>query len=243
MPRFLNRLAARALGVVAVAQPIVPPMFSPAPLEKAGFGSGTPGEETESSRAPLIAPPGPESPVDGVTRPQAAETYAPSAKQDVAAHANSYQRHSAAVSPVTDYEDASLAGSPLVAPHLGHALAPQYGPSEVRELAGMDVTANTAAGEQILPERKPFVPVTARSGAPTVARPALASATQRKSPIQQSDVLDQASRAPVIRVTIGRVDVRAEFPPVPSPRPASAPSRPSTLSLEQYARQRHEGKR
>ncbi len=50
----------------------------------------------------------------------------------------------------------------------------------------------------------------------------------------------RAAEAPTIQVTIGRIEVRATPPaaPVPKPRPASP-----TLSLDDYLRQRNEGRR
>jgi hypothetical protein len=48
---------------------------------------------------------------------------------------------------------------------------------------------------------------------------------------------------PVIRVTIGRVEVRAQFPPDASPRPTARHKGAAPLSLEEYARQRSEGRR
>lgn len=50
------------------------------------------------------------------------------------------------------------------------------------------------------------------------------------------------SAAPVIRVTIGRVDVRAQFPAAPA-APSSRPPRTLALSLEEYSKQRAGGKR
>lgn len=47
--------------------------------------------------------------------------------------------------------------------------------------------------------------------------------------------------SPVIRVTIGRVDVRAQFP-APEPSPIRR-ARPATPSLNEYLKQRSEGKR
>ena len=48
--------------------------------------------------------------------------------------------------------------------------------------------------------------------------------------------------APTIKITIGRVDVRAIMPAAPAPRPA--PTRPSpALSLEDYLKQREGGRR
>jgi hypothetical protein len=48
--------------------------------------------------------------------------------------------------------------------------------------------------------------------------------------------------APVVRVTIGRVEVRAQFPAAPS-APATPRSRALTLSLEDYLKQRSGGRR
>jgi len=50
------------------------------------------------------------------------------------------------------------------------------------------------------------------------------------------------SAAPVIRVTIGRVDVRAQFPAAPA-APSSRPPRTLALSLEEYSKQRAGGRR
>ena len=51
-----------------------------------------------------------------------------------------------------------------------------------------------------------------------------------------------ASTAPVIRVTIGRIEVRAAAPPAPAPRPAAPPSGPR-LSLDAYLERRGGGGR
>ena len=48
---------------------------------------------------------------------------------------------------------------------------------------------------------------------------------------------------PSIRVTIGRVEVKATMSPVSFPRPASALRRASTLTLDDYLKRRSGGKR
>jgi hypothetical protein len=53
---------------------------------------------------------------------------------------------------------------------------------------------------------------------------------------------DDASAEPVVRITIGRVEVRAVLPP-PVPRPRREPPAPKTLSLDEYLDRRHGGKR
>jgi hypothetical protein len=58
--------------------------------------------------------------------------------------------------------------------------------------------------------------------------------------VQQAPEPTAITMAPTIRITIGRVDVRAVTPPATAPRPAPTPPQP--LSLEDYAKQR-EGRR
>ncbi len=53
---------------------------------------------------------------------------------------------------------------------------------------------------------------------------------------------EAASATPTIRVTIGRIDVRAVTPPAPAPRPKPIRAGP-TLSLDDYTRQRKGGGR
>lgn len=47
---------------------------------------------------------------------------------------------------------------------------------------------------------------------------------------------------PTVRVTIGRIDVRAILPPAPHARPATSRTVPA-LSLADYLKQRNEGRR
>lgn len=53
---------------------------------------------------------------------------------------------------------------------------------------------------------------------------------------------NQTAKTPTIRVTIGRIDVRAVTPPQPASHPAPKQSAPS-LSLNDYLKQRNEGRR
>jgi hypothetical protein len=58
-------------------------------------------------------------------------------------------------------------------------------------------------------------------------------------PTRTSRARDAAQ--PVIRVTIGRVEVKANMPPPPPPRARSTPRKPA-LSLSAYLQQRREGR-
>jgi hypothetical protein len=74
--------------------------------------------------------------------------------------------------------------------------------------------------------------------------PALARLIQRGTLDDRalSEPKHASREAPVVRVTIGRIDVRAAPAPSPSPR-KSATSRETTLSLDAYLKSRKEGMR
>jgi len=71
------------------------------------------------------------------------------------------------------------------------------------------------------------------------SEPRLVHPERRKdfSPAEQRS----STSAPIIRVTIGRVEVRALHPPAPAPKPAKPA--PPKLSLEDYLQQREKGSR
>jgi hypothetical protein len=50
-------------------------------------------------------------------------------------------------------------------------------------------------------------------------------------------------RAPIVRVTIGRIEVRAEIAAPAAAAPAARPLQVPTLTLDEYLKQRQEGKR
>lgn len=100
------------------------------------------------------------------------------------------------------------------------------------------------------PETQPvLVPVS--QAAATANAPAAAHALWRETaqppnrqtaPVSRRPSETMPKQAPVIRVTIGRVEVRAEFPPPPAPA-APRPAAPPPLTLDQYRRQRDRGLR
>jgi len=85
-----------------------------------------------------------------------------------------------------------------------------------------------AAGLVVSPELKPSEPHPQRP--PTTAAEDRAGAAAR------------SASAPAIHVTIGRVEVRAVTPPAPAVKPRRAAPSPS-LPLEEYLKQRNEGRR
>ncbi len=82
---------------------------------------------------------------------------------------------------------------------------------------------------------------TARPVVRPVAEAASGSASRPASrPISRNE--DAASGPPTIRVTIGRIEVRAVHPPAPAPQKRAAASQPR-ISLEEYLRKRNGGSR
>ncbi|HEY9435181.1 MAG TPA: hypothetical protein VI260_27310 [Blastocatellia bacterium] len=116
--------------------------------------------------------------------------------------------------------------------------------------------ATIPAGPQVpgAPEAEPFAPAqasrapvttTSPSGAKLVAPMSLRRADQERvsaSPDRAAIPTPAAdAAAPTIKITIGRVDVRAVTPDKESPRPA-APARNHALTLEEYLKRRSGGK-
>lgn len=87
------------------------------------------------------------------------------------------------------------------------------------------------------------VPANVVTGQPLSTSTTPPSVTTRVRPSSPQHVHTFQAEAPVIRVTIGRVDVRAQFPPPTASNAPAKPKRTSILSLEEYARQRREGLR
>ena len=52
----------------------------------------------------------------------------------------------------------------------------------------------------------------------------------------------KADQGPTVRVTIGRIEVRAALPPAPPQRAQPVRRRPLALPLDQYLKRRSEGK-
>jgi hypothetical protein len=85
-----------------------------------------------------------------------------------------------------------------------------------------------------------------KSSAPGVIRPQVVARREPASPIakKREMVLPEPSSSPAtVRVTIGRVEVRAVPPPESFPPSASPARRGPALSLDDYLKQRNEGQR
>lgn len=242
MPDFLGRLAARSLGMVPVVQPVVPTIFEPGsvgerldPARDTGHGSFErvevrPDPSAEPATAVMNAAGSGENSLPE-TRPQSSpvasttvSSYGLVGTSEVVARGIASQTKLPAAgnertTAIADDQSESVA----VTADAFSVVPENQRPASPGERLAMPETFVRAARERIRPV--PFSSFSLDSGAGDRA-----SATTSQT------------SAPVVRVTIGRVDVRAEFP-APVSRPRTTPAQPAALSLEEYARQRREGKR
>lgn len=260
MADFLSRLAERSLGAAAVIRPVPVPLFAPAPARDL-----LPDTEERSSR---LAPADRADSFLSATvfsHPAAmrADQLSSDARQFVRSPVNaqsdptivealdtSHNEEAAAVHVLTD-RDVPLIARPR--PPADASL-----PWRSREALTRSRTATDEESTLPLPSlviRTSQLPApqssaeTARRGSSVVARNLvlphergrLGQPEQRQE--KQNFPQQTTSAPPVIRVTIGRVDVRAIVPPSPAvSRAPSAPSAPR-LSLQEYLGQRERRKR
>lgn len=244
MPDFLGRLAARSLGVAPVAQPVVPAMFAPGGvrerLEPAqDAGPGITAERMGTMQSPNTAPEAAieEAPATAAraSDPGSART-APAAKP-----AGVLVEASASAATPEVVRSNSLEISPAPPTRIERMLAITHGQSHQGTIAADSALVAPGNGRPPAADAQLAIPTTVtRTGRESQADslPVESSATTRsRMPPTPSPA------APVIRVSIGRVEVRAEFPASPALRSGPKQAQPPALSIEEYSRQRSEGKR
>jgi hypothetical protein len=136
--------------------------------------------------------------------------------------------------PATSRDEADATVSRFIAEKRRTAIEPRIRPlmNERAPLPG-ESRPQTTRNTELSPEH---------AGEQRRQLPAITPLSMRPPPESRPVATAEASdSAPVIRVTIGRIDVRAVSPPQ-APAPKAKPS-PPALSLEDYLRSRHSGKR
>jgi hypothetical protein len=242
MSGYLERLGARALGLAQVAQPIVPPIFDPS----LGLGPGAAGG------MPVAAP----EPAEPVAKPERAEprydrpTASAAAVPDPGPRSIELARRDARAPAAWESPRAALDEYEREHEHNGraHDRGPWERAVETLPPAGREAAIVLAAPQEgVRPEaadeRWPGpVPSVFSRVAPQLQQPL---STRENHPTMEGrrDPAAATQGAPVIRVTIGRIDVRADFPAPAPARAATTPPRAPMLSLEDYLKQRREGKR
>jgi len=215
MADFFSRLAERALGVAPVAQADLPSMFAPvAPMEWS----------TETIAPRQSAP---------AERMTPESRFQPMARQDLPAPAEAEQ------APQAPREEVVFRPS-LV----------KFQPT-AREASASHLSVGAENNESTLAR-----PTSAASelgvatSRPDKAQPPFIHPEQASAQFEHADFSDSTSftrkrfeaTSPTIQVTIGRVEVRAVTPPAQPPRVIQRKA-PPLLSLDQYLRERNEGKR
>jgi hypothetical protein len=234
MADFLNRLAARALGATPLAEPVIPTRFSP-------------GAETNAF---LAFEPTPQS-----TRPFSGTASATSEDRPHPPYIRKADPRSeiAIEHPASPFQDPDEAPHPPLS-QPPHALRPQ--PSPLRFAERETVQPSTERAEvrkQHLATAMNSIPDTVERAAsykpqaisPTTIPFAEPQPTPRLTPLvepkrspvmQHPEASSLRTAPPTVRISIGRIEVRAEIAsPVPT-APAQRP-RPSTISLDQFLKQ------
>jgi hypothetical protein len=234
MADFLNRLAARALGATPLAEPVIPTRFSP----KAETNAFLAFEPTPQSTRPFseTAPATSEDRLHPLHIHEAdlgSETRMgrpPSPFQDLdeAPHPPLSQRpHAFRTQPLPPFAEReivqpSIERTEVRKQHLATALNPNPGTIERTTAPKPQATLSAPvpfAEPQPTPRLAPFVE------------------PKRSTVMQHPGALSALRPAPpTVRISIGRIEVRAEIAS-PVPTASAQRPRPSTLSLDQFLKQ------
>jgi hypothetical protein len=245
MSDFFQRLAGRALGIAPVVQPIVPSIFAP----DGGLARWEAQPELAvRDHAPPIETgiPSWTADVRHVTLPEPIESFRPERPRRVDAWPAR-----ADIASLTDSELARETIPAVVAdrPAAGPAIGDEPSSTGVAIATVRAQTASTPTLDAIPPREGRLEPATAPPAAPRrEAAPAPVVTPVRERPLvtPMSPRRERAqfeSQPPVVRVTIGRIDVRANFPAPVSDDAAARKARPAARSLDDYLKERIEGKR
>jgi len=147
-------------------------------------------------------------------------------------------RHASTEPPPLEH----AAGEPALA---AQAAAPRTVPARAGSRVRKRVRQAQRA-EQIVPEEATMPPAYPDQPEPAAATPtprAVVRPTTRRRRSEPAAPRQQVAReAPPVRVTIGRIEVRAVTPAAPAPQ-RRPPRRPPPLSLDDYLEQRQSGRR
>lgn len=218
MSHFLARLVERARGTAARVEPLVTPRFAPTPIVE-------------------IA-----SEVEAPATRRSPETQTAIEKKSTGRTIVRQEISSTSTDKVTAPEpETLLVPQKILAPDQPKPIVMQIGSEEFAALPRV----NNATPKQPTPEQRatppgPTPPATTRAlvaGRADPGRPSAQRARKRVA-FQPNEWTEQP---PIVRVTIGRIDVRATPPAAPS-RKSSARSEPK-LTLDAYLKSRREGRR
>jgi hypothetical protein len=237
MRNFFDRLAGRALGVAPMAQPLIPPVTAlesgSAPVEAFAEVSKEHVRPSATAAEPDVSGKLHESLPPRESEPSALDEARISGLR-VAENGGSVEEPvPAAIRPAE--------AAPLIPAAPPVPAAPQY--ERTTSKVQPDAESTGARTIRTEPRISPQYSVVGQVVPRVTAHPTPLSANQLSASLARRSASGGPAEAPVIRVTIGRVDVRAQFSQSAPPTPSRESRKPSVLSLEQYAKQRSEGRR
>ncbi len=227
MADFLNRLAGRALGVIPLAEPLVPGRFSPG------------GEQGSRLAAVAMAP--------SVERDAPPEVYGRRHPHDVESRSDSQSQYGEVGLPETNAHDfrTSHPDPAQAAPESAGREFPGTGAHLQESRSRAEVLPQHTSEQQLTSSHDAVSEITWRDppAGQAAVRPPFAEPFSIATPASTRGVTEREAQpdgggrtpASTVRVTIGRIEVRAEIaspPPVPPLR-----ARSSTLSLDQFLKQ------
>lgn len=262
MSDYLNNLVARTLNLATVVQPRLPSLFEASVAN--GFALSHEFEATSedlSARSPAPQISSADSSETQPTQPRMSVTAEPGAQSDVPR--SRPQVASSETSKKAKEKVIPLASPAIQAPRVSAPLdiatatptatppAPPQAKILIRPLPRVATREPTSQSDA--PRRQPL---TANVRPPVETRPAqplpslttvTAAQEQQNGPVTSRRMVigrpaPAAEPPQTISVTIGRVDVRAVFPQPPAPRVSGTP-KPAAMSLDEYLKQRSEGRR
>jgi hypothetical protein len=235
MSDFFTRLAERVLGVSEIVRPTTTPLFAPGPPFAIAPALGPQDETSEvEHQADVGADPASTLLVAPVLRPHPGSRLPdhdvnPSLpgghKDDASPSAGSVES-----GPVARSTDVVLSAGPV----------PDDLPDAGRVVPTLPFTRVLSAGRDPLGPATRLEQVEAEHNRPPVAVELQRIVTTER--VELAGPNSSRSSDTTIRVTIGRVEVKAVVVAQPPARPRVAP-RPPMLSLEDYLRQRNNGQR
>ena len=280
MTDFFARLAERTLGAAPLAQPVIPPVFSPGPVametfvEAEEWSEPSPFEDVDRSASALppvdtaqpptlVAPAQPTPTLMGERTPpievpqqkgrkiqigieEQPATVQPSVPRD---------KDTSPVEPAAESPEARVS-IPNLQRRLERQviLVPVTGRLEPTNPASMEtrraeaevtpprqVTAEPATLVQPQPSRSDILPPSRRDSPTSQAQTQPETPADKLSSIPPTESDAGAKLEPVIRVSIGRIEVRLVQAPLP-PKPVAMRSTPA-LSLDEYLQQRDKDRR
>jgi hypothetical protein len=252
MADFFSRLAERALGVAAVARPALASIFAPGPQVATSPAETAPQPpetvEPGEPSAPLTAAPEIREPIPEARRPDHAVNQPPeTTRPEPAKPRIVIARSEPAVTPdLLPRQRFAFEGRPDEQPPEAPAPQSRRLPARVppfREaeapVVGTEARAAATPASREPLEFTPMPPIRPHVTIPAITRPEeRAPLYGRRSPPPE----DRGGATPIVRVSIGRIDVRAMLPAAPPP-PAQGTASSETLSLSEYLKQRDRGAR